>query len=285
MTNSPILILGGTGKVGRRVTTTLRHLGLPVRAASRSSDHRFDFYDESTWEPVLTGVGAAYLVPPHEPGAASRVAAFARLAASHDVTGLVLQSGRGVGSPGRDAPVYQASLEIEDAVRGSGLPWTILRPAWFAQNFSEAFLLDGVLAGEVRAPTGDGAESFIDADDIAAVAVAALTRDGHAGQTYELSGPRALTFAQATAEIARASGRHVRFVSPTPQEYVAELARYGVPRDVADMFGDLFAVVRRGLSEHLSDGVQRVLGRAPRDFADWASTTAATGVWRQAGAA
>jgi len=278
-------MLGGTGKTGRRVAAQLLARDLPVRVASRASAARFDWYDDTTWAPVLQGAGRVYLVPPLDPGAAPQVAAVAELAAAEGASRLVLLSGRGVGSPGREATTYQASLSIERAVRESGVAWTILRPSWFAQNFSEDFLLGGVLTGEVRLPTGAGAEPFIDVDDVAAVAVAALAGDGHDGQVHEMSGPRTLTFEEATAQVAQACGREIRYVSVPAEEYAAELAGHGVPAAVGEALGDLFTVIRRGLSDHLSDGVQRVLGRAPRDFADYAATAASTGVWNQVSAA
>ena len=280
MTNSPILVLGAAGKTGRRVTALLQSRGLPVRPASRSSAHTFDWYDDTTWEPVLTGAGPVYVVPPIDPGAAGSVTALVERAAASGASRLVLLSGRGVGSPGRDGATYAFSLAIEDAVRAAGVPWTILRPSWFAQNFSEDFLLPDVLAGEVRVPTGDGAEPFIHVDDIAEVAAAVLTQDGHTGRAYDLSGPRTLTLTQATAEIGAATGREIRFVDVPPQQYVAELLEHGLPPAIAQAFGDLFAVIRNGLSDSVSDGVQRVLGRPPRDFADFAAEVAATGAWR-----
>ena len=277
--SSTILVLGGTGKTGRRVTDLLNARGVPVRVASRSSRHRFDWYDESTWAPVLDGAGVAYVAPPVEPEAAPRVAALVRLAHTRGVGRMVLLSGRGVGSPGREAPTYAGTFSIEEAVRGCGAAWTILRPSWFAQNFSEDFLLPEVLAGEVRVPAGDGREPFIDAGDIAAVAVESLLDPRHAGQSYDLSGPRTLTFAEATAEIARATGRRISVVDVPPEDYVAELLSYEVPPSVAQTFGDLFTVIRRGLSDSVSDGVHQVLGRPPRDFADYVNEVAASGAW------
>jgi len=221
MTNPSILVLGATGKTGRRVTTRLRARGVPVRAPSRSSEHRFDWYDDATWAPVLSGVAAAYLVPPLDPGAAGLVAGFVRMAEDREVPRIVLLSGRGVGSPGRVGATYAGSLDIERAVRASGMGWTIVRPSWFAQNFSEDFLLPQTLAGEVRVPTGAGAEPFIDVDDVAAVVTAALLDGGHAGQVYELSGPRTLSFAQAALRSrarpdarSAASTSHRRTISP-----------------------------------------------------------------------
>jgi uncharacterized protein YbjT (DUF2867 family) len=160
--------------------------------------------------------------------------------------------------------------------------WTIVRAGWFCQNFSEDYLLDSVLGGVVAVPAGDVAEPFVDADDIADVAVAALTEDGHAGQVYEVTGPRSLTFADAVAEISKAAGREIRFVRVPAQEYAAVLAAHGLPAEVVDLLLYLFTTVLDGRNTHPADGVQRALGRAPRDFADYARDAAATGVWNPA---
>jgi uncharacterized protein YbjT (DUF2867 family) len=160
-------------------------------------------------------------------------------------------------------------------VRHSGLPWTVVRTSWFNQNFSEGFLLDAVRAGELALPVGEAAEPFTDCDDIAEVAAAALTDDRHAGRLYELTGPRLLSFADAAAEIGRATGRPIGFVPLSPAEFAAVLREHGLPEDL----GDLFQLITDGRNAHLTDGVERALGRPARDFSDYARTTAATGVW------
>ena len=156
--------------------------------------------------------------------------------------------------------------------------WTILRASWFAQNFSEGHLLEPVLEGTVALPAGDVAEPFIDADDIANVAVAAFTDRRHVGQLYELTGPRLLTFADAVAEIGAAAGRKLNYVPISAAEYESMLAQYAPP-EFANWLSALFTEVLDGRNAHLNDGVQRALGRPPRDFADYARAAAATGVW------
>lgn len=279
MTDTPILVLGGTGKTGRRVVEQLGARNLPVRVASRSSRQTFDWYDERTWSAAVAGIDTAYLAPPVGPTGLAKAGEFIKQAAAEGLRRVVLLSGRGVGSPGREFAVYESSLELEHAVKDSGTDWTIVQPSWFAQNFSEDFLYDGVLAGEIRVSAGAGAEAFIDVDDIAEVVTAALIDERHTGQTYALSGPRTLTLAQAAAEIAAASGRPVEYVDLEPDRHVAELVEYGVPVEDAEAVRDLFAVIRNHRSEYVSEGVQQVLGRAPRDFGDWVRATARTGVW------
>jgi uncharacterized protein YbjT (DUF2867 family) len=220
----------------------------------------------------LNGVGSVYVS--YYPdlavaGAIETVGAFARLAVNRGVPRLVLLAGRG-----------EPETELtEQAVRQSGAELTILRSTWFSQNFSEDYLLDSVLAGEVALPAGDTPEPFVDADDIADVAVAALTGDGHVGQLYELTGPRLLTFAQAVDEIARATGREIRYVPVSIDEYAVQAASQGVPAEVVALLSYLFGEVLDGRNAHIEDGVQRALGREPRDFADYARNAAASGVW------
>ncbi|WBQ05615.1 NAD(P)H-binding protein [Kribbella sp. CA-293567] len=279
MTTTPILILGGKGKTGRRVTEQLDTRGVAYRLASRSSEQRFDWYDESTWSLTVAGIDTAYLAPPVGPTGLAQAGKFIRQAAAEGLRRVVLLSGRGVGSPGRDFAVYESSLELENQVKASGADWTIVRPAWFAQNFSEDFLLDYVLGGEIRVAAGDGGEAWIDTDDIGDVMTAVLLDEQHTGETYSLSGPRTLTMTEVAAELAQVSERPITYVDLEPEEFVAELIGFGQPQEDAEAVRDLFAVIRNHRSEYVSEGVQQVLGRAPRDFADWARATARTGVW------
>lgn len=277
MTKHPILVTGGTGKSGSRVVSRLRAQGAPVRVASRSGEPAFDWHDRTTWDTALEGVKAVYLVPLD---GQLLTRSFVERAAQLGVERVVLLSGRGVDVPGYSGEANIAGathVDGESAVRESGIAWTILRPAWFAQNFSEGIFRDAILAGELRLPAGDGAASFVDAEDIAAVAVAALTEDGHAAQTYELSGPRALTIAEAVTEISEATGRRIRYVPLSPGEFVTELTGQGWPAAEAEDYAEAVSPIRRGMDSHISDGVWRALGRQPRDFTDYVK--AAVNAW------
>jgi uncharacterized protein YbjT (DUF2867 family) len=270
--SDPILVLGGTGKTGRRIVERLTERGIATRIGARSATPSFDWVDRATWAPVLQGARAAYISYQPDlavPGAVDAVRAFAELALANGVRRLVLLSGRG----------EEEAQRAEQVIKDSGAEWTILRASWFAQNFSENFLLDAVLGGTVALPVGDVGEPFIDVDDIADVAVAALTEPGHENRLYELTGPRLLSFAQAVDAIAGARGRPVGFVQVTPEQYSEALAQHGVPDDVAGLVLYLFTSVLDGRNAHVTDGVQRALGRQPRDFADYVQGTAATGVW------
>jgi uncharacterized protein YbjT (DUF2867 family) len=270
MTNT--LVLGGTGKSGRRVAARLRELGRSVRIGSRSGASRFDWDDDATWPGALAGVDSAYISYYPDisfPGAADRVGAFARAAVNHGVQRMVLLSGRG--EP--DAEPAEA------AVREAGAEWTVLRSAWFMQNFSEHFLLGPVLDGVIALPAGDVTEPFLDLDDLAEVAVAALTRDEHTSATFELTGPRLLSFADAAAELSRATGREVSYVAVTPEQYAAGAVAAGIPVEEVTPLTELIVRVLDGHNAHLTGDVERVLGTRARDFTDYASAAAATGVW------
>ncbi|MFI9552613.1 NmrA family NAD(P)-binding protein [Nonomuraea endophytica] len=269
---NPILVVGGTGTTGRRVVSLLRGRGVAVRVGSRSGEPRFDWSDRATWDAALAGVRAVYVVPLD---GELLTRPFVERAVELGVRRIVLLSGRGVDVPGYGdvtSGVGATHAEGEKAVLASGAEWTIVRPGWFAQNFSEGFFHEAVATGELRLPAGDGAVSFVDAADIAAVVAAALTGDGHAGQVYELSGPRALTMAEAAAAYSSATGRPLSYVDVDPEAFVAELVKEGWPVADAEGYAAAVAPARLGMDAYLSDGVQRALGRPPTDFADIAWT-------------
>jgi uncharacterized protein YbjT (DUF2867 family) len=243
-----------------------------VRIGSRAAEVPFEWNDPATWRPVLAGVDAVYIAYQPDlavPGAAATVAALAETAVDVGVRRLVLLSGRG----------EEEAEATEKLVRDVDPDATIVRASWFCQNFSEAHFVDGIRQGELVVPASDTPEPFVDADDIADVAVAALTEDGHAGQLYELTGPRALSFAEAVAEIARATDRPIRSTLVPLDAYAEALTAQGVPAEELELVVYLFGTVLDGRNARPADGVQRALGRAPRDFYDYAWDTARSGVW------
>jgi uncharacterized protein YbjT (DUF2867 family) len=265
------VIVGGAGKTGRRVAARLGRLGLPFRALSRSSELPFDWEQEHTWAPALQGAKAMYLTYFPDlalPEASEQVRRLSSVAVDSGVERIVLLSGRG------EHQVWPS----ERAVRRSGAAFTILRCAWFSQNFSEGHLLGPVLEGELALPASDVREPFIDADDIADVAVAALTDSSHAGQIYDLTGPELLSFGQAVQEIARVTGRAVRYTPISSEAYADALARH-LPASHVPFFVELFDMLLDGHNQLLSDGVERALGRKPRDFASYVRDTARAGGW------
>ncbi|WP_411079898.1 NAD(P)H-binding protein [Streptomyces sp. cmx-18-6] len=270
-----VLVLGATGKTGRRVVARLRDAqAVTVRAASRSGEVAFDWTLPDTWEPALAGADAVYLIAPDDPGP---VKAFVKQADALGVRRFVALSGHGIEGAGDD--FGQGMAAAETAVQESGAEWTLLRANNFFQNFDEDLWLAPLRAGRLGLPIGDVPEPFIDTDDVAAVAAAVLTEDGHAGRTYVLTGPRGLTFAEATETIARAAGRPIRFEELTPAAYRAELLAEGWPEAAADALGAMFALHRAGHSAEVTDDVRRVLGRDPADLEPWARRIAARGTW------
>jgi uncharacterized protein YbjT (DUF2867 family) len=267
-----ILILGANGKTGGRIAQRLEAAGLPVRRGSRAAIPAFDWEDRSTWDAALDGVHAVYISYQPDlavPGALETVQAFTDLAVRNGVRKLVLLSGRG----------EHEAEQAERVVQNSGVDWTILRASWFCQNFSEAHFLEPILQGELALPVGNIAEPFIDVEDIAEIAVAALTQTGHSDQLYELTGPRAITFSEAVAEIARATHRDINFVAVPPDAYRNALEQEQLPAQLINLVLYLFTTVLDGRNTAVSDGVQRALGRPARDFSDYVQRTAATAVW------
>ena len=274
MKKQEILVIGATGKTGRRVVSRLEARGLPVRRGSRNSVTPFDWEAPETWAPALRGARAAYVTYFPDlafPGAVEKLESLCETARDVDIEHLVLLSGRGE---------HHARLG-EEVVRNFGVDFTIVRAAWFAQNFSEGYLHDPILASVLPMPGGDVAEPIIDIDDIADVAVAALTEDGHKGELYEVTGPRLMSFADMSAVLSQATGREIRHIPISFEEFHANIAEAG-GSFVADVFTAIARETLDGRNAHTTDGVMRALGRAPRDFADFARAAARTGTWTSA---
>ena len=269
------LVVGGTGKTGRRVVERLVGRGVKTRIGSRSADIPFDWNDQATWDAALAGVRAAYITYAPDlaiPGATEAVQAFVSKAVAHGVQRLVLLSGRG----------EEEAQACERIVQNSGVEWTVVRSSWFAQNFSEGEFLGMVLDGAITLPATDVAEPFVDINDIADVVAAALIEEGHAGEIYEVTGPRMLTFADVAREISEAAGRDVQFTQMPREAFAGAIAESGAPEDIAWLLNYLFETVLDGRNAYLTDGVQRALGRAPADFSDFTNRIAASGAWNVA---
>lgn len=274
MQDQPILVIGATGKTGARVAAKLEAKGVAVRRGSRSSATPFDWEAPETWAPALSGVRAAYITYFPDlafPGAVEKLESLVETAKDAGVGHLVLLSGRGE---------HHARLG-EEVVRSSGVDFTIVRAAWFAQNFSEGYLSDPILAGVLPMPGGEIAEPIIDIDDIADVAVAALTEEGHRGKLYEVTGPRLMTFADMARELSAALGRPIRHIPISFEDFHANIAQSG-GTFVADVFTAIARETLDGRNAHVTDGVMQALGRPPRDFADFAKAAARAGAWSSA---
>ncbi len=266
------LVLGGTGKTGRRIAAGLDAKGVSVRIGSRSAFPSFDWNHDAGWDACLEGVEAAYVNYAPDlalPGATDAIQAFVDRAKRHGVQRLVLLSGRGEAE----------AQACERIVQESGMEWTIVRASWFYQNFSEGAFVDMIRSDQITLPAGDTMEPFVDVDDIAEVAIAALTENGHAGEVYEVTGPRLMSFTDVAAELSRATARKITYLQIPHGAFVDGVRESEAPKDVVWIMDYLFSTVLDGRNAHLTDGIQRALGRPPKDFADYAREVESTGVW------
>ncbi|WP_435256048.1 NmrA family NAD(P)-binding protein [Streptomyces althioticus] len=268
-----LVVTGASGRTGSRVARAAEAAGMTVRPASRATG--FDWADRTTWEGVLRGADAAYLVHPADvgaPGTAEAVGELAETALGAGVRRLVLLSARG----------EDQALPAEEALRASGADWTVVRSAWFAQNFSEGPLAEELRGGELVFPAGEVAEPFVDVRDVAEVVVAALAGgERYAGRTPTVTGPRPLTWAEAVAEVARATGRPLTYRAVPADSYRETLTGFGVPGEEAAFLVEVFATLLDGRNAGVEDGVRQVLGREPRDFSDVVREAAADGSWTE----
>ena len=274
MQSQPILVVGANGKTGSRVVARLEDKGIAVRRGSRNADIPFDWEASETWAPALTGNKKAYVTYFPDlafPGAVEKLEALTKVAKDTGLEHIVLLSGRGE---------HFASIG-EDIVRNSGLPFTIVRAAWFAQNFSEGYLRDPILGGVLPMPGGDIVEPIIDIDDIADVVVATLTEDGHVGERYEVTGPRLMTFAEMAGVLTQTLGRPIQHIPISFEDFHTNVAASG-DDFVADVFTQIARETLDGRNAYVTDGVERALGRKPRDFAQFAEAVASRGVWDSA---
>ncbi|WP_300530572.1 DUF4345 family protein [Maricaulis sp.] len=272
MQSQPILVTGATGKTGSRIISRLKGRGHEVRPGSRSSATPFDWDRPDTWSGPLEGAGAVYICFQPDfafPGALETLSSFAEAVAAAGVKRVVMLTGRG----------EPHALQGEAILQRICPSATILRSSWFAQNFSEGSLRDAVMSGFVPMPGGDIREPIIDLDDLADVAAAALTEDRHAGQIYELTGPRLMSFNEIAQALSEATGRTIQHLPITFEEFHAELESAA-----GQQFADIVTAIARetfdGRNAHVTGGVERAIGRPPRDFADFAKREAAAGAWR-----
>lgn len=268
-----ILVIGGTGKTGRKVADRLIQQGITVRIGSRSASPAFDWQDPSTWPKALEGMDKVYITFQPDlavPGALEAIEGLSKVAKQQGIQKLVLLSGKGE----REAEL------CEQVIIHSGIDYTIIRANWFNQNFSEGFLLDPIKVGHVALPKAEAQVPFVDTDDIADVAVAALTDDQHNGQIYELTGPRTLTFQEVVEEISVATGKAITFTPITLSAYVKMLEEFQVPADYIWLINYLFTeVLGSEQNAEISNDIEKVLGRKPKDFSEYVQETVASGVW------
>jgi len=272
-TKSNILVIGGTGKTGRKIVDKLTKAGHNVRIGSRSASRSFDWNDSETYKTAMQGMEKVYITFQPDlavPGALEAIEKLTKQAKRCGVKKLVLLSGKGE----REAEL------CEQVVIHSGIDYTIVRASWFNQNFSESFFLEPILEGLVALPQADVKIPFVDTNDLAAVAVAALLNDAHNGEIYQITGPRLLTFREAIQEISEATNRTIAFTPISLAAYANAMKEQGVPSDFVWLVEYLFSeVLGNPRNSEITHDIERVLGRQGKDFSDYAKETAATGVW------
>ncbi len=272
MNTRKVLVLGGKGKTGRKVAERLSQQGHTVRIGSRTASPPFDWENPKTWESAVNGMDSVYITYQPDlavPGAKETIQAFTEVAVKNGIQDLVILSGRG----------EQEAQECENVVMNAGVNWAVVRADWFNQNFSENFFLDPILAGEVTLPRAEAKIPFIDTDDIADVVVAVLLNQQLQNQVHELTGPRMLTFKDVVEEVNKATGREIKFTPISLEEYVQIMKEHKVPEPMIWLVRYLFTQTLDGRNSSITDGVEKVLGRKPKDFSEYARETADLGIW------
>jgi len=276
MKDSPILIIGKNGKTGLRVEQRLQAQGYATRGVSRSTSPAFDWEDQGSWPAALAGTRSAYITFHPDlaiPTAEQSIRDFVALAAELGLQHLVLLSGRG------EAGAQRA----EQVLQQSGLDWNVVRASWFMQNFSENFMIEGILNGELMLPAGDMVEPFIDIDDIADVAVASLTRPELHNRVFEVSGPRSMTFAECVATISEATAYPVKYTQIPLESFLDGMRAQGAPDALLWLMNELFTVVFDGRNSSPTAGVEEALGRPATDFNEYVRKVMVSGAWDRSG--
>lgn len=273
-----VLLLGATGKTGSRVAANLVSRGMSVRTAARSgADVDFDWSDRGSYSFALKSVDRVYLIAPiGRLDFAADVSAFLDEAEAAGVQHVTFLSAYGMEHAPREVATRAVELDLTGRNR---LGHTILRPAWFMQNFSETFLkpVDGAIA----VPTGDGSEAFIDVEDIAAVAATTLTDPGtHAGAAYDLTGPESLTVAEAAAIISEAIGQTLVHLDPDRDAWIASAITNAMPAEYGVVLRQLTETIADGNGSRPNDTVEQITGTPARTFRDFARKN--TAAWNEA---
>ena len=269
-----ILVTGSTGNVGSVVAHELRAAGADVRSAVRTPTGRqpgevaFDFVDQQTWGPAFDGVQSMFLVRPPALGNVRRdllpAIEAARTAGVRHILFLSLQ--------GVEHNKVVPHAAVESWLRDSGLTWTFVRGSFFHQNLSTTHVSDIRDRDEICVPAGQGRTAFVDAEDVGAVAAAALLDPrGHGGRAWTVTGPRALTYAEISAILTAELGRPISYGCPGVISYVRHARRrLNMPWAMVAVTTAIYTTARLGLAAGLTDDVRTVLGREPIDFADFA---------------
>ena len=264
-----ILVIGGTGKTGRKVVNRLTDMGHNVRIGSRSATPAFDWQQPDNWADVLENIDKMYVTFQPDlavPGAAEAIERLVYLAIDAGVKKMVLLSGKG----------EKEAENCEQIVMGAGIDFTIIRATWFNQNFSESFFLAPLQSGYVALPKPEARVPYVDTDDIADVVVETLLNPSHNGRIYQLTGPRVLTFPMVVDEISKATGRSIQFEAISLEQYRDMLGEFGLPDDYIWLINYLFSeVLGKNGNDEISMDIENILGRAPKDFSEFVRENAA----------
>jgi uncharacterized protein YbjT (DUF2867 family) len=264
-----ILVIGGTGKTGRKVVNRLTDMGHNVRIGSRSATPAFDWQQPDNWADVLENIDKMYVTFQPDlavPGAAEAIERLVYLAMDAGVKKMVLLSGKG----------EKEAENCEQIVMGAGIDFTIIRATWFNQNFSESFFLAPLQSGYVALPKPEARVPYVDTDDIADVVVETLLDPAHNGRIYQLTGPRVLTFPMVVDEISKATGRSIQFEAISLEQYRDMLCEFGLPDDYIWLINYLFSeVLGKNGNDEISMDIENILGRAPKDFSEFVRENAA----------
>ena len=273
MESENILVIGGTGKTGRRVVESLNNQNHHLRVGSRSSYPPFDWDDPSTYAAALHGMDRAYIVYYPDlavPGAKEAITTLTKVALKEGLEKVVLLSGKG----------ETEAEACEEIVANSGLNYTLVRASWFNQNFSESFFLEPILAGHVALPMSEIQIPFVDVNDIADVVVKVLLDDSYNNQTITVTGPRKLTLKDAVETIAKKTRRDIQFQAISIEEYEEGMKAAGLPEDYVWLFSYLFReVLGKPENQVVSNDIEKILGRKAKDFTEFVKLTSKTGVW------
>ena len=275
MSKENILIIGGTGKTGRRIAEQLQNKGIEPRIGSRNSSPSFDWDNKETWIETLSGIEKMYVTYYPDlavPGAKEAIESLTYLAKELGVKKMVLLSGKG-----------ETEAEgCEKIVMNSGIDYTIVRASWFNQNWSESFFLDPILSGEVALPLSEVLIPFVDANDIAEVVATVLLDESYNGEIIEVTGPESITFKDIVNIISKTSNRRLKFSNITLEQYIEGMKQMQIPDDVVWLIEYLFSHVLTNPNNQLVvNGVERVLGRKAKTFQEYALETAETGIWNE----
>ena len=273
MKSENILVIGGTGKTGRRVAKNLNQSGHNVRVVGRKTTPAFNWEDPESYDTVLKDMDRAYIVYYPDlavPGSRDAIATLTEKAFKAGLKKVVLLSGKG----------ETEAEACEEIVMHSGLNYTLVRASWFNQNFSEGAFLDFILDGVVALPMADAEIPFVDADDIADVVSKVIVDDSYNGETITVTGPQKRTFKEVVEIMAEASDKSIQFVPISIDEFKEGMRKAGLPDSYVWLFGYLFKeVLGNPNNQEVFDDVEKVLGRPAKDFESYAKQTAATGIW------